>query len=198
MSLNRRALPICGQAIAWPMASSWRTWFRSWCTHSVTISPAVRRPTTLCRPARARSSRVSRRTRSIPSARSGRNSASSSSADFAQSPRAAATLGWSQPRNVGSRSARSVRIRPVKPRRSASTRCPTTSLAHHSPGAGRQRAPAAPSALSSASTVVAVAASSCAMRPGSRSGASGWPTAMSNLRGVDLRTRVEVQSTLPV
>jgi hypothetical protein len=38
----------------------------------------------------------------------------------------------------GGSPARMTRIRPANPRRSASTRCPTHSLADHSSGAGRQ------------------------------------------------------------
>src|SRR2546422_1454426 len=66
-----------------------------------------------------------------------------------------------------------MRIRPAKPRRSASMRWPTTSLAHHSPAAGCQATTRSGSAPSSALSV-AMAASRRAATSDGVSGKSIW------------------------
>ena len=109
---KRWALPMWGHTYAWTLARICRWWLRSWWTHSARRSAIDRRPTVGWRPARARSSGLSASTTAMPASRRRVHSARIAAGSFSQSRRSRATALWSQARNRGSGSARSVRTRP--------------------------------------------------------------------------------------
>src|SRR5262249_18231718 len=187
-------LPIAGDTYACTLASAWRMWLRSWCIHSWSRSRTCRSPTFGCWPARSRSDVVSARTSDVLSRRNADSSSRSAAIGRPQSPLARATSVWSHVCSRGRSAPRMIWMRPAKPRRSASMRWPTTSLAHHSPAAGCQATTRSGSAPSSARNVAIAASRHLATSDGvrvSEAGSIGVPRRFSDVRDDGRRLFVE-------
>src|SRR5262245_24164208 len=178
---------MAGHTYACTFASAWRMWLRSWCTHSWSRSQTRSSPTFGCWPARPRSAGVSARTSVALSRRSPASSSSSAVIGRRQSPRARATSVWSHPCSAGRSALSRMRMRPAKPRRSASMRWPTTSLAHHSPAAGCHATTRSGSAPSSARKMVIAASRHAATSEGVRMSASASMVVVGSDVGDDRR-----------